>query len=160
MDFWPTFIFEKWVLAHFCSGLISILVGFVGLIRTILLFWPTFGPLLKIKLGHEKPSIYAGLRTFGPLSHSLSYLIVIKSLINIENRTSKSGFLGQTEKTRDSDKKGGTSVMGWIISILLLFGYFAAPAAGVDVLIAAGLFAIAGSISFAADTIFKNNKNN
>jgi hypothetical protein len=71
---------------------------FLSLFKDFLDFDPLFlgfDPLLKTKVGHEKPSIYAGFRHFGPLSHFFFYLIAIKSLININNRAIKSGFLGQ-----------------------------------------------------------------
>lgn len=46
-------------------------------------FWPKkvgFCPVLKTKVGTEKPSKIKGLRAFCPLSHFFSLLIVIKSL--------------------------------------------------------------------------------
>jgi hypothetical protein len=55
-------------------------------VRTKMHFGPLFvgfGPLLKMKPGQRKPSVYAGLRAFGPLSHIFFYLNTIKKLINI-----------------------------------------------------------------------------
>lgn len=40
-----------------------------------------FGPLLKSKVSHKKPSKNAGLRAFGPLSHFFFLLVAKKKLI-------------------------------------------------------------------------------
>lgn len=65
----------------------------IGILINFLAILPGFCPLLKPHFGHEKPSIYAGLRAFCPLSHFFLKTIMIKKLIYIINMANKSGFL-------------------------------------------------------------------
>jgi hypothetical protein len=51
-------------------------------------------PTFKNGFGHEKPSVYAGLRVQSPLTHFYFYLNTIKRLINIYNMANKSGQVG------------------------------------------------------------------
>lgn len=65
-----------------------------------------FKPTFKNVFGHEKLSVYAGLRVFSPLSHFFLLLIVIKSLSNIINKKIKVGFWPQPDSLhRKSSKK-------------------------------------------------------
>lgn len=59
---------------------------------------PTFCPLLKTKVGTQKPRIYAGLRGFWSKTHFYFYLIVKKKSINIYRFAKKSGLLTKTIK--------------------------------------------------------------
>ena len=55
----------------------------------------TFCPLLKTKVSSKKPSIYAGLRAFWPLSHFFSLLVLKKCKIYKRIKKKKWVFVQQ-----------------------------------------------------------------
>lgn len=61
--------------------------------KSILPTFMVFCPLSKWKTGVKKPSIYAGLRTFCPLSHLFFLFNMNKKIIKIYKVAKKSGLL-------------------------------------------------------------------
>lgn len=73
--------------------------------KSILPTFVVFCPLSKWKTGLKKPSIYAGLRTFCPLSHFFLLFNMNKKIIKIYKLAKKSGLLTEAQwKCKFSEK--------------------------------------------------------